>query len=419
MTHKRAVILETDGRVARVFASGGEFRTVKAPPGAGVGDEIDIAGVTPFSVWRPRLALVAVLAAVLIFGGAGLNGLAGSFNHVTAYVTLDINPSIEFAVNRWGCVIGARGLNSEGTELLAAAEYRGRRLAEVVPELTRLATEQGYIADGKPNAVIVAAAPATPTTPLAPIQQEVERAKEQTSAAVTAAAGPPVTVTSIVTPDETLRDEAKALDLSLGKLAVVLEARESGVPVRVSDVERDGLAKALESAGGKLAELATKAHDESDYEKLTSQYSEQLRREKTDDDSKGRGNGHGSGATAGTGGGASTAGTGGAAAPAVSGAGNGSQPGTDGQGGAADNQPGEGSGNTGGDSGNGSGNGNGRRDAGPGNQGGNGSRNGGKSGREDDSRDNSSEQQGKLTGRIRDGLRELGERIKHGFDQGK
>jgi len=283
MARKRAVILEIDGRVARVLASGGEFRSIKAPIGLGVGDEVDLEVRAPVSGTVQRLALVATLVVLLVFGGAGLNALARSFNEAAAYVTVDINPSIELGVNRWGWVISARGLNAEGGELLGGTEYRAFKLADLVSELTRRAAERGYIAAGKPNAVIVAAAPAAARAQTEAVARELAKLKTQPAATATAPGNPPVAVTTIMTSDPALRADAEAVNLSLGKYAVVLEARRSGVPVRVSDVERDGLAKAVEAAGGKFRELIVKTADERDLSALAAQYGDALKRERDDD----------------------------------------------------------------------------------------------------------------------------------------
>lgn len=289
MARKRGVILEVDGRVARVLASGGEFRAIRAPKGLGVGDEVDLEDREPAYDLLPRLALVATLVVLLVFSGASLNALARSFNEVAAYVTVDINPSVELGVNRWGWVISARGLNAEGGELLSGTEYRAFKLADLVSELTRRAAERGYIAAGKPNAVIVAAAPAAPRAQTDALTHELARVKAQAAAAA-APSDPSVAVTTIMASDPALRADAQAVNLSLGKYAVILEARRSGVPVRVSDVERDGLAKAVEAAGGKFRELMVKAEDERDLSALAAQYAGTLKREQ-DDDKRGEGKG--------------------------------------------------------------------------------------------------------------------------------
>lgn len=283
MARKRAVILEIDGRVARVLASGGEFRAIRAPRGLGVGDEVDLEDRVSAYGMFPRLALVATLVVFLVFSGAGLNALARSFNEVAAYVTVDINPSIELSVNRWGWVVSARALNAEGGDLLGDTEWRAFKVADLIAELTRRATERGYIAAGKPNAVIVAAAPAAARAQTDAVARELSKLKNQPVVTAGAPEDPPVAITTIMTSDPALRTDAEAMNLSLGKYAVVLEARRSGVPVRVSAVERDGLAKAVEAAGGAFRELILKAEDDHDLGALAAQFAGTLKRERDHD----------------------------------------------------------------------------------------------------------------------------------------
>lgn len=427
MARKRAVILEVDGRVARVLAAGGEFRTIRAPKGLRVGDEVDVEASAPAFSWRPQLALVATLVIILAFGGAGLNALANSFNEVAAFVTVDINPSVELGVNRWGWVISARGLNDDGVDLLSGTEHRALKLAEFVPELTRLATERGYIAAGKPNTVIVAAAPAAAKPTPDSVRRELALAKEQAATAVAEQQGPPVTVATIVAPDETLHADAAAMDISVGNLAVVLEARESGVPVRVSDVKQHGLAKAIETAGGKLSDLVVKAQDEGDYKHLVKQHVDQLKQEKKDDDDKGKGKDQGLGSNSGNGHQGNASPPGGGTDPnqgtgAGTGSGGSNDTGSGASGGTGNGGTpicsGTGGGQTGSDQGSGGGSGQGKdndkdkdKDNGKGKDKGKG---------EDRERDWDRDRDGdNLTDRIRDGLRELGERIKHQMGKGK
>ena len=49
-------------------------------------------------------------------------GLFVVWNHASAYVGIDVNPSIELGVNRFGVVIDARGINDDGKAVLEALQ---------------------------------------------------------------------------------------------------------------------------------------------------------------------------------------------------------------------------------------------------------------------------------------------------------
>lgn len=72
----------------------------------------------------PELAVAAcLLLAAVCAGGFGL------LSQPSAYVSLDVNPSIELGVNRLGIVVSATGVNADGEEVLADLEREGVALA--------------------------------------------------------------------------------------------------------------------------------------------------------------------------------------------------------------------------------------------------------------------------------------------------
>lgn len=81
-----------------------------------------------------RRAVVA-LAACLALVAVGLGGFRW-YEQPTAYVSIDVNPSIELSVNRFGIVVGAQGINGDGDALLSAVSLTGREYAEALSELT-------------------------------------------------------------------------------------------------------------------------------------------------------------------------------------------------------------------------------------------------------------------------------------------
>ena len=98
---------------------------------------------------RAKVALAACLLVAAI--GAGLLGAA--FTLPTAYVTLDVNPSLELALNRFDGVVGARGLNDDGTALLEETNVVGMSYEEAVESIELALGEAGYLA-GDPVLVV-------------------------------------------------------------------------------------------------------------------------------------------------------------------------------------------------------------------------------------------------------------------------
>ncbi len=82
--------------------------------------------------WR-RAA--AALAACLVLAVIGLTGSRLYFEE-TAFVDIDVNPSIELGINRFDIVVSARAYNNDGEALLEAVSITGKRYDAAVAELT-------------------------------------------------------------------------------------------------------------------------------------------------------------------------------------------------------------------------------------------------------------------------------------------
>ena len=85
-----------------------------------------------------RLAAAACLVLALL-GGAYV-ALAP-----TAYVGIDVNPSIELAVNRFDRVVGARGVNDDGAGVLQGADVMWARCADALGIISDRLEQEGYL----------------------------------------------------------------------------------------------------------------------------------------------------------------------------------------------------------------------------------------------------------------------------------
>lgn len=88
-----------------------------------------------------RLAAAACLVLALL-GGAYV-ALAP-----TAYVGIDVNPSIELAVNRFDRVVGARGVNDDGADVLRGADVMWTGCADALGAIGEKLEQSGYLDGG-------------------------------------------------------------------------------------------------------------------------------------------------------------------------------------------------------------------------------------------------------------------------------
>lgn len=97
----------------------------------------------------PRIAL-AMMCVLLV--------LAGGFTYLTpvSAISLDVNPSIELALNRFDRVVSARGLNAEGEALVSGMSLFGRDYRDAVDAITGSDAMAQYLTDGEQIAITIA-----------------------------------------------------------------------------------------------------------------------------------------------------------------------------------------------------------------------------------------------------------------------
>lgn len=104
-------------------------------------------------VWRRA---VVALAACLVLAVVGLTGSRLYFEE-TAFVDIDVNPSIELGINRFDIVVSARAYNGDGEALLEAVSITGKRYDDAVAEITSSAAFEPYMSSDAFVAISVVA----------------------------------------------------------------------------------------------------------------------------------------------------------------------------------------------------------------------------------------------------------------------
>ncbi|MCL4516931.1 MAG: anti-sigma factor domain-containing protein [Firmicutes bacterium] len=229
MPKSQGLVLERRGNRVFVMTRAGEFREIplrgRIPS---VGEETGlpsrwIAWLTGPDLMRKawqkvrvRRAAAAVLAAFLVLGL--LWWPSSPFNlaemaveaKTVAYITVDINPSVEMGIGKEHQVLVARGLNKEGKEILTGLSLAGLDVRTATRRLTNAAIRLGYLGRTGKNAVVITVTPKVAARAGAtPAQQpsSVQRPSSPRSPGVL--------------PEEALKDEvvsevAAAVDAGLG-----------------------------------------------------------------------------------------------------------------------------------------------------------------------------------------------------------
>jgi|GEM_PF-2765608 len=137
----KAVVLEIKGRKAAVLSKDGVVSEVPDKNYA-IGEEINMDEKKKFNFgrnWTTAIAGMAAAFLVLIGGGAVAYGTPVS------YVTMDVNPSIQYTLNIFNDVIEAEALNEDAESVIPEIEWKFQDIEDVIEQTIDALDDEGYL----------------------------------------------------------------------------------------------------------------------------------------------------------------------------------------------------------------------------------------------------------------------------------
>ncbi|AQS59723.1 anti-sigma factor domain-containing protein [Desulforamulus ferrireducens] len=247
----KGILLETKGPFAVVLTADGRFvRIILTTKNRTLGQE-----VTGRELRLPSLKQGLAVASVLLVIMVGLWAKM-LINPAVAYVALDINPSLELAVNEAGLVIKAQGLDQEGKDLLAKVNPKNLEIYQAVELLVEGAAQNHYLNDT--NNVVL-----TTVTPVKEDVVVVDEGKLQTAVQKQAEKLP--TSVKVVSQKATLQEHQEAVNkgLSVGRYLIHRGSVDKGEKVSLEEAKSKGLGQLEKEKGIKLEQLLPRAKHES------------------------------------------------------------------------------------------------------------------------------------------------------------
>jgi Anti-sigma factor N-terminus len=144
---KKGIVLELDDEFVTLLTPDGEFIQVKKEGKYEIGEEIEAKAVQKPNVRRRSLRYIIsfVAAAVLLIATL----LHFPSNEVYAYMSIDINPSIEIGVNEQLKVIKLKAYNEEGKKIVSQlAHWQKKAFIDITKEIIELSMKKGYLQKG-------------------------------------------------------------------------------------------------------------------------------------------------------------------------------------------------------------------------------------------------------------------------------
>ncbi|MFE5323813.1 anti-sigma factor domain-containing protein [Paenibacillus sp. NPDC056579] len=238
----KGIVMEMTDRSIIVMRQDGKFDKIsRKNRSCEIGEEIIYAqsGVN----WRSpsvagRSAFVAAVVFCLVLF-ASFAGRLGS-SEVVAYVSLDINPSVEMGIDEKKQVLELRGLNDDGSALIQEVNYKGKTLENVTASLLDKA-EQKSLAKGEAS-IVIASSVVTEKSSVNDAQI-AEKLRQQVTDHIKLTHPEQVSsyqVEAFAAPQE-VREEASKSGVSMGKYTVYLNAKSNGIDVKIDDLKKESI----------------------------------------------------------------------------------------------------------------------------------------------------------------------------------
>ena len=143
----KAVIVELKNGYAAALTDDGCIKKLQNKDYA-IGQVIEMKAhkSKKIAVWAASAAAAVLLCSTTVW----------AYVSPYTYVSLDVNPSIEFSVNRFGRVLSAKAVNGDGAEILQTLKLENKSIEDAVRETVKQIEQAGYFNGEEPGGVVVA-----------------------------------------------------------------------------------------------------------------------------------------------------------------------------------------------------------------------------------------------------------------------
>jgi hypothetical protein len=252
---QRGIVMEITTQSIVVMTSEGQFKQIaKHGRSCQIGEEIAFVESysrprmnrfirQPFAIAAASVFFLVILAALSIFG-------EGTSPRVAAYVTMDINPSIEVGIDNNENVIEIRGINEDGVKLLGNLDFEGLTLEAFSEQLVQRIEQGHYLDSGEANILITSTVVAE-----APKEYESELAEKVKLKVIDAikrthtAPNDQIVVTAISAPKE-VREKAIEQGVSTGKKAIQLLTQKNQKSTSDKELKGKSIKQMIKDNGG-------------------------------------------------------------------------------------------------------------------------------------------------------------------------
>ncbi|OFW79071.1 MAG: hypothetical protein A2201_12210 [Alicyclobacillus sp. RIFOXYA1_FULL_53_8] len=250
---RSGIVMTVEDQFAVVLTKDGQFCRVPFSPGMEVGRQLQwledgteanrmatgrgARRLRQWHSWR-RYGTAGIAASLLIAVGAWFAGstLLPMQAQAYAYVSVDINPSVSFTVDKNLKVLSAVGVNADGKALLGLVKLEGKSLSAAMTEVVTAAISQHMMP--LRDSILVTAAPVRAADSVSEIETQAEHDLQDAIQTNPAARSLQPSVFSLGL-SHAVWEAADEANIPPGKLAVYLVARDKGEPLHLAAVSNN------------------------------------------------------------------------------------------------------------------------------------------------------------------------------------
>jgi hypothetical protein len=248
----KGVVMEISEKFLIVMTPEGSFDRIPSKNrSCQIGEEIMYASRQQ-GMRQPAFAVLSVFVAAVVMCMVLFSGLPAVFadKSIVAYISIDINPSLELGIDKNKRVREVKGLNEKGLDLVRDMSYNGKSLDDVTEKILQKAEDMKLFEAGEAD-IVIASAVVSDAVKLDD-SLVTEQMKQQVLAHMVMKhpqEAEKMEVTAFAAPAEII-ETAQQSGLSLGKYTVYLNAKSTGHDIKVEDLQKDSVHNIANVEGG-------------------------------------------------------------------------------------------------------------------------------------------------------------------------
>jgi hypothetical protein len=251
------LVYEIYANKAVVLTPDSEFLVIKRAKGMYVGQQVKFnirdvkKSIKPIYKYT---SIASSIAAVFVF--AFIFFRISVFSNVYGFVNVDINPSIEFSIDKDFEVLGTKALNDDAKAIVKDLDTKGKDVYSAIKMVLQKSEDFGYIKLKDKNVILVAASLNDKSMKYSKDELNKENGIEEflhnVNKKINGEGAEYIACKLInVTPEE--RKEAEKNDISMGKYYLMEKAKEIGMDVSIDEIKSEKISDLLAAIDAKTS----------------------------------------------------------------------------------------------------------------------------------------------------------------------